>query len=166
MCASYYVCMVVLSFPMLKLSRIVSGTCRSDEKVAGLQSRGFQAFHFNPDNDGENLKSVLIFLFFCPLFCLSFYHSFSKNNSPIIWILCICSVHPWLSSPDMWKQGYKLGDILWSSERSWYTMCSLYLIFVNIHSCGRENAVQELYAATHVLSSIPPVGDFDEDPVC
>jgi hypothetical protein len=91
-----YTC-IALANTLQKQNWIVSGTCRSDEKVASLQSRGFQAFHFNPDNDGENLKSVLIFLFFC----LSFYHSFSKNNSPIIWILCICSVCPLLSSPDM-----------------------------------------------------------------
>ncbi|CAK9218920.1 unnamed protein product [Sphagnum jensenii] len=73
-----YTC-IALANTLQKQNWIVSGTCRSDEKVAGLQSRGFQAFHFNPDNDGENLKS--------------------------------------------------------------------------------------LYAATHVLSSIPPVGDFNEDPV-
>ncbi|KAG0621262.1 hypothetical protein M758_3G006000 [Ceratodon purpureus] len=62
----------------------VAGTCRSEEKRIALESRGFQAHRFNPDNDAE---------------------------------------------------------------------------------CLREEAIQDLHRSTHIVSSVPPVGDFDCDPV-
>ena len=39
------------------------------------------------------------------------------------------------------------------------------LISVSPSAFLREEAIGELFAATHVLSSVPPVGDFDKDPV-
>jgi hypothetical protein len=162
-----HVCMVVLSFPMLKC-RIVAGTCRSDEKVAGLQSQGFQAFHFNPDNDGENLKSVLIFLFFCPLFSL-FLPQFLKeqftNHMDFVYLLCasMTKFTRYVKARlQAWRHLVKLREILryhvqfvshlceytfmWQRECSTRALCCYTCLELN-SACGRFQRRPSMLAA-------------------
>jgi hypothetical protein len=162
-----YTC-IALANTLQKQNWIVAGTCRSDEKVAGLQSQGFQAFHFNPDNDGENLKSVLIFLFFCPLFSL-FLPQFLKeqftNHMDFVYLLCasMTKFTRYVKARlQAWRHLVKLREILryhvqfvshlceytfmWQRECSTRALCCYTCLELN-SACGRFQRRPSMLAA-------------------